>query len=107
MLTNGRQSRVVVVGISGASGALYGVRLLECLKQMADVETCLVMSSGAEAIMQYETERAPDAVRDLADAVYDERDLAAPLASGTFLTYAMVVAPCSIRTLSAVANSAN
>lgn len=97
----------IVVGISGASGAIYGVRLLEVLGGMSEVETHLVMSAAAEVTIHYETGRDPGEVAALADVVYGERDLAASLASGTFLTVGMVVAPCSMRTLSGVANSAN
>jgi flavin prenyltransferase len=98
--------RVLVVGISGASGAIYGVRLLEVLAERSDVETHLVMSSGAETTIRYETGREPADVAKLADVTYGERDLAAAVASGSFLTHGMVVAPCSMRTLSGVANSA-
>jgi len=98
--------RRIVVGISGASGAIYGIRLLEVLGERADVETHLVMSGGAETTIRYETGREPSQVAELADVTYGERDLAASLASGTFLTAGMVVAPCSMRTLSGVANSA-
>lgn len=99
--------RRIVVGISGASGAIYGVRLLETLSTMPDIETHLVMSKGAESTISYETSHEPTDVATLADVVYDERNLAAAIASGTFLTDAMVVIPCSIRSLSAIANSAN
>jgi 4-hydroxy-3-polyprenylbenzoate decarboxylase len=99
--------RRIVVGISGASGAIYGIRLVEALAAYADTEVHLVMSKGAEATISYETKRTPGDVAALAHTVYDERDLAAAIASGTFLTSAMVVAPCSIRSLSAIANSAN
>jgi flavin prenyltransferase len=98
---------IVVVGISGASGAIYGIRLLEVLGARAEIETHLVMSSAAETTIRYETDRDPGDVASLADVTYGERDLAAALASGTFLTAGMVVAPCSMRTLSSVANSAN
>jgi len=98
---------LLVVGISGASGAIYGVRMLEVLAAREDVETHLVMSSGAKLTIRYETGREPEDVAALADVTHDERDLAAPLASGSFLTDGMVVAPCSMRTLSGVANSAN
>ena len=98
--------RRIVVGISGASGAVYGIRLLEVLAERSDTETHLVMSSGAETTIRYETGREPAEVATLADATYGERDLAASLASGTFITAGMVVAPCSMRTLSGVANSA-
>lgn len=99
--------RRVVVGISGASGAIYGIRLVEVLATMEGVEIHLVMSKGAEATIAYETEREPGAIAALAHVVHDEGNLASSIASGTFLTSAMVVAPCSIRTLSAIANSAN
>jgi len=100
------EKRRIVVGISGASGAIYGIRLLEVLGARPDVETHLVMSGGAETTIRYETGRDPAEVATLADVTYGERDLAASLASGTFLTAGMVVAPCSMRTLSGVANSA-
>jgi 4-hydroxy-3-polyprenylbenzoate decarboxylase len=96
----------IVVGISGASGAIYGVRLLEVLAARSDVETHLVMSGGAETTIRYETGREVSEVAGLADVTYGERDLAAAVASGSFLTRGMVVAPCSMRTLSGVANSA-
>ena len=100
-------SRRIVVGISGASGAIYGVRLLEVLRDLDGVESHLVMSAGAEATIRYETGREPAEVGALADVAHAERDLAAPLSSGTFLTSGMAIAPCSMRTLSGVANSAN
>jgi 4-hydroxy-3-polyprenylbenzoate decarboxylase len=100
-------TRRIVVGISGASGAIYGIRLLEVLAEVKDVETHLIVSAGAKATIAYETDRKIDDVLTLADVVHDERDLTATLASGTFLTHAMVVAPCSIRTMSAIANSLN
>ena len=106
-MTTSSSPRRVVVGLSGASGAIYGIRLVEVLAGMDDVEIHLVMSKGAEATISYETDRSPSDVAKLAHVVHDERNLAASIASGTFLTSSMVVAPCSIRTLSAVANSAN
>lgn len=99
--------RRIVVGLSGASGAIYGVRLLEALRRTDGVETHVVISRGAAATIAYETDRSVDDVLALADAAYEETNLAAALASGTFITHGMVVAPCSIRTLSAIANSAN
>jgi flavin prenyltransferase len=101
------EQRRIVVGISGASGAIYGVRVLEVLRQRADVETHLIVSSGAAATIVYETEYETKEVLALADVVHEERNLAASIASGTFVTSAMIVAPCSMRTLSAIANSAN
>lgn len=100
-------TRRIVLGISGASGAVYGARLAEVLGGMADVELHLIVSRGSAATIEYETDRTVDQVLGLAQRTYEETDLAAALASGTFLTNGMVVAPCSIRTLSSVANSAN
>ena len=97
----------IVVAISGASGAIYGVRLVEALHERSDVETHLIMSGSAEATIRYETGRDPAQVATLADVVHAERELGATLASGSFLTSGMIVAPCSMRTLSGVANSAN
>jgi 4-hydroxy-3-polyprenylbenzoate decarboxylase len=97
----------LIVGISGASGPHYGVRLLEILRERTDVEIHLVMSRGAHETIRYEMERDPDEVLALAHVVHQEGELAAPLASGSFITKGMVVAPCSIKTLSAIANSYN
>jgi 4-hydroxy-3-polyprenylbenzoate decarboxylase len=93
--------------MSGASGAVYGARLIEVLAGMSDIELHAIISAGAGATIRYELGEDPADIAALADHVHDEKDLAAPLASGTFLTDAMVVAPCSIRSLSAIANSAN
>jgi polyprenyl P-hydroxybenzoate/phenylacrylic acid decarboxylase-like protein len=96
-----------VVGISGASGPHYGVRLLEVLREHTEIEIHLVLSAGARATIEYEMGRSADAVAELAHVRHDERNLAAAIASGTFITDGMVVAPCSIRTLAAVAGSLN
>lgn len=93
----------VVVGMSGATGAIYGIRLLEALRG-AGVETHLVVSRWADATILTETSHKPPAVRALADHVYEEEDLGSPLADPSFPTAGMVVAPCSMRTLAAVAN---
>ncbi|HLH67911.1 MAG TPA: UbiX family flavin prenyltransferase [Candidatus Dormibacteraeota bacterium] len=98
--------RRLVIGMSGSSGPHYGVRLLEVLRPL-DVEVHLVMSAAARKTIEYEMRRDPDEVAALADVVHDEHDVGAAPASGTFVTDGMVVAPCSIRTLSAIANSAN
>ncbi|MFQ5984390.1 MAG: UbiX family flavin prenyltransferase [Alphaproteobacteria bacterium] len=92
----------LVVGISGASGAIYGVRLLEALRSLP-VETHLVMSRTAEMTLAYESERKPAAVRALADVAYGINDMGAALASGSFRTMGMAVAPCSIRSMSEIA----
>jgi len=94
----------VVVGITGASGAIYGVRLLSALKSM-EVETHLVLTPPAELTLRHETTWQPDALRALATHSYAPDDLAAPIASGSYPTLGMVIVPCSIKTLSAVANS--
>jgi 4-hydroxy-3-polyprenylbenzoate decarboxylase len=99
--------RRIVLGISGASGAIYGVRLAEVLGTRDDVELHLVVSGGAAATIDYETESSLSEVEALAHAVYPEKALGSAIASGTFLTDAMVVAPCSMRSLSAIASSAN
>ena len=97
----------IVVAISGASGPIYGVRLLEALREHTDFELHLILSRGAAATIEYELERSPESVADLAHVVHDERNLAASLASGTFVTRGMVVAPCSVKTLSGIATSFN
>ena len=99
--------RRLIVGISGASGPQLGVRIVEVLRERTDVEIHLILSRGARATIEYETDRDPDELLALAHVVHDERNLAASIASGTFVTDGMVMAPCSIKTLSAVANSFN
>lgn len=99
--------RRIVVGISGASGAIYGIRTLLALQTAPGIEIHLIVSSGARATIEYETDSKVADVQALAHVVHDEKDLSASLASGTFLTHGMVVAPCSIRTLSSIANSLN
>lgn len=99
--------RRIILGISGASAPHYGVRLLEVLAAIPDVETHLILSSGAQATIEYEMRRDPQQIAKLADFVHDERSMGASIASGTFVTDGMVIAPCSIKTLSAVANSYN
>lgn len=96
----------LIVGISGASGTVYGVRLLETL-QRSDVETHLVMTESTRRVIQLETGFHVEAIEALADFVHDNRDIGAPIASGSFLTSGMVVAPCSMKSLSAIAHSYN
>ncbi len=93
----------LVVGISGASGALYGVRLLEELSRLG-AETHLVVSRWGRETIERETGRRVEAVRALASVCHAEDDLAAPIASGSYRTDGMIVAPCSMKTLSAIAN---
>ena len=96
-------TRPVLVAMTGATGAVYGVRLLETLRDLG-VESHLVVSRWADATIRTETDRTPAQVRALASVVYEEDDLAAPPASGGFATAGMIVAPCSMRTLAMVAN---
>lgn len=101
----GLSARPIIVGITGASGAIYGIRVLEVLRGHEGLETHLIVSSGAKQTIRYETSRTLEDVLALADVVHDERDLAAKPSSGSFRTVGMIVAPCSIRTMAAVANS--
>jgi 4-hydroxy-3-polyprenylbenzoate decarboxylase len=96
---------VLIVGITGASGAIYGIRLLEVLSSTENVETHLIVSEAAEAIIEYETGRRIEDVRELASFSYDIRDMGAQIASGSFKTDGMIVAPCTVKTMSAIANS--
>jgi 4-hydroxy-3-polyprenylbenzoate decarboxylase len=93
----------LVVGISGASGVIYGARLLELLRPLP-VETHLVISRSAEVTLALETELKPAELRARADVVHAIGDMAAPIASGSFPTIGMVVAPCSIRSMSEIAS---
>lgn len=95
----------LIVGITGASGAVYGVRLLQVLQTVADVETHLIVSNAARQTLALETDYSLKDVADLADVVYDNRDIAASVSSGSFRCHGMVVLPCSVKTLSGVVNS--
>ncbi|HFF3788534.1 UbiX family flavin prenyltransferase [Enterobacter mori] len=95
----------LIIGISGASGAIYGVRLLQVLRDVADVETHLVMSQAARQTLSLETDLSLRDVQALADVVHDARDIAASISSGSFKTAGMVILPCSIKTLSGIVNS--
>lgn len=95
----------IIIGISGASGVVYGIRLLEILRGLDDVETHLVMSTAAATTIGLETGQTPEQVAQLADVVYRFRDIAAAIASGSFKTQGMIVAPCSMKTLAGIANS--
>jgi len=94
----------LVVGIAGASGVIYGVRMLGLLRE-TDFETHLIISDSGRRNIEIETEYAAGEVEAMADKVYEDRDVGAALASGSFLTCGMVVAPCTIKTLSGIANS--
>jgi 4-hydroxy-3-polyprenylbenzoate decarboxylase len=92
----------IVVGISGASGVVYGVRLLEMLRAL-DVESHLVMSRSAQVTLAYETDHRLADVRALADAHYPNADIGAAISSGSFRVDGMIVAPCSMKTLAEIA----
>jgi 4-hydroxy-3-polyprenylbenzoate decarboxylase len=94
--------RRLVVGISGASGTIYGIRMLELLRE-TDIETHLVMSKSAELTLAYETDFKPKEVRALATVNHTNADIGATISSGSFQTIGMVVAPCSIKTMSEIA----
>ncbi len=95
----------LIVGVSGASGVIYGIRLLQVLQQGGEIETHLVLSSAAKATIAQETNWKVSEVETLAAAVYNPNDIGARIASGSFVTLGMAIVPCSIKTLSAVANS--
>jgi len=95
----------LIIGISGASGAIYGIRLLETLREQDDVETHLVMSSTGRMNIQIETDWKIKDVESLADVVHRNNDVGAMIASGSFQSDGMIVAPCSMKTLSAIVNS--
>ena len=91
----------LIIGISGASGVIYGIRALQLLRD-TDVETHLVMSKSAEMTMGYEVDMKPSTVRELADVAHAVGDVGASISSGSFKTTGMLVLPCSIRTMSEI-----
>ena len=93
----------ITVGISGASGVQYGIRLLEVLEEKG-IKTHLVLTDAAKQIIEIETDYIPEAVEKLATWSYAQKDFSAPIASGSYRTGGMVIAPCSMKTLAAVAN---
>lgn len=103
LVSSARPTRIIVA-ISGASGAIYGVRLLQMLAQVAQVQTHLTVSEAGLLNLQQELAMGRAEVEALADVVHAVRDVGAPIASGSFQCDAMVVAPCSMRTLAAVAH---
>ncbi|KIG09783.1 UbiX family flavin prenyltransferase [Caballeronia concitans] len=96
--------RRLIVAITGASGAIYGVRLLETLRRLGGVETHLLVSAAGWLNIQHELDLDKAAVHALADVVHNPRDVGASIASGSFATEGMIVAPCSMRTLASVAH---
>jgi 4-hydroxy-3-polyprenylbenzoate decarboxylase len=101
-VTQTTHPRRLVIGLSGASGVVFGVRALELLAP-TDVEVHLVVSKSAEVTMGYELDRKPREVRDLADRAHSPADIGASIASGSFRTMGMLILPCSIRTMSEIA----
>jgi len=97
--------RRLIVGISGATGAIYGVRMLEVLSKVKDIETHLVMTRAAKMTIQVETRFSPKDVEKLADVVHDINNVGASIASGSFRTEGMVIAPCSMKSMGGIALS--
>jgi 4-hydroxy-3-polyprenylbenzoate decarboxylase len=97
----------LIVGMSGASGAIYGIRILEMLRAIGGVETHLVMSRYARLNIEIETSHTVEYVKELADEVHNVSNQAASISSGSFKTDGMVITPCSMKTLSAITNSYN
>ena len=97
----------LIVGISGASGVVYGIRLLEVLRHSPDVETHLILSKGAAVTLALETKHTPESVAALAGVSHAHDNLAAAISSGSFAADGMVVAPCSMKSLAQIALSLN
>ncbi|MBP8002572.1 MAG: UbiX family flavin prenyltransferase [Chloroflexi bacterium] len=95
----------LIVAIAGASGVIYGIRLLEALRSVVEVETHLVLSQAGAQTIGLETDYTVEQVEALADVNYRFRDIAAAIASGSFKTYGMVVIPCTVKTLAGIAHS--
>jgi 4-hydroxy-3-polyprenylbenzoate decarboxylase len=99
------EKKRIIVCISGASGAIYGVRTLEVLRDVSDVESHLIMSPSGVQTLAAETDFSLDQVRDLANVSHSFKDIGASIASGSFKAAGLIVSPCSIKTLSGIANS--
>jgi 4-hydroxy-3-polyprenylbenzoate decarboxylase len=97
--------RRIVVGISGSSGPIYGIRTLEALRAIENVEIHLILTESARQTIRLETYGSPESVMKLGHVVYDNRDLAAAVSSGSFPTDGMIIAPCSMHTLAEIAHS--
>ena len=94
----------LIIGMSGASGVIYGIRLLQVLQQESNIETHLILSDSAKLNIAVETQFSTKEVQAMADHVHSNKDIGATIASGSFKSDGMIIAPCSIKTLSAVAN---
>lgn len=97
----------LIVAITGASGAIYGIRALEMLQSVPDVETHAILTSSAQRTIAHETSYRSEEVRALADQYHNPKDIGSAVSSGSFVTAGMLVAPCSIKTLSGIAHSYN
>jgi 4-hydroxy-3-polyprenylbenzoate decarboxylase len=98
---------VLIVGITGATGVILGIRLMEVLSSMKDIETHLIISEVGETTIKYETKYTVKEVKNFASYSYDIKDVGARLSSGSFKRDGMIVAPCTVKTMSALANSYN
>lgn len=94
----------IIIAITGATGSIYGTRLLEILQTVDDVETHLILSSAGALTAQYELNMDKKTITALADVVHNPKDIGATLSSGSFITHGMVIAPCSMKTLGCIAN---
>ncbi|SMF19125.1 4-hydroxy-3-polyprenylbenzoate decarboxylase [Xaviernesmea oryzae] len=99
--------RRIIIAITGASGVVYGVRALQLLREVEDVETHAVISPSAFRTATDEIDMSADEIKGLADVLYNYRDIGAAISSGSFRTAGMLVAPCSVKTLSGIANCYN
>jgi flavin prenyltransferase len=104
IVEKGTKMKRIIVAITGASGAIYGVRALEALRAMDEIEVHLVISPSAARTLREETDFSMDQVQGLAHVVHNHKDIGASIASGSFRTDGMVVAPCSVKTLSGIAH---
>ena len=95
----------LIVGISGASGVIYGIRLLQVLRDMPEIETHLVMTKAAKLTAEYEVDMSAKEIEALADVVHNNTNVGASISSGSFKTMGMAVIPCSIKSLSGIANA--
>ena len=98
-------SKRLTIALSGASGQIYGIRLLEILRQAPEIETHVVISSSAKITIAHETDYALEQIEALADVLYRPNDIGAAIASGSFETIGMIIAPCSVKSLSSIAHS--
>jgi flavin prenyltransferase len=104
IVEKGTKMKRIIVAITGASGAIYGVRALEALRAMDEIEVHLVISPSAARTLREETDFSMEQVQGLAHVVHNHKDIGASIASGSFRTDGMVVAPCSVKTLSGIAH---